>query len=404
MLIKGFTIKNFRGIKEMTVDELHPRVNLFVGVNGAGKSSVLDAISNVFSWFVARMQSPSGRGRDIPQDDIRIGAKEGCVISLNMGNAGQWSLYRSRERKKDGRSDLSSMNSVIKDYWQRGYDNPESPVPVIVHYRVERSVTDIPLKIRKKQITSTYDAYQNALHSTASFRDFFSWFREQEDLENERIRKERDYRDSGLEAIRKAMSMVFPDYSDLRVNRKPQSLLITKNGESLKLSQLSDGEKCYIALISDLVRRLYIANPGKDPLSGEGIVLIDEVDLHLHPQWQLDIVSRLKTVFANCQFILTTHSPIVASDAPGKVYELIGGDAYETKVFGKKSEDILSSTFGVSNPRNKSVQNDIELAYKAIYGGDQELFEQLLHSLTETLGASDLDVARLRLEYRRRHL
>jgi predicted ATP-binding protein involved in virulence len=91
-------------------------------------------------------------------------------------------------------------------------------------------------------------------------------------------------------------------------------MLINKNGETFNIDQLSDGEKNLITLVGDIARRLAIANPNSSmPLKGEGIVLIDEIDLHLHPSWQRLIISQLTKVFPNCQFLITTHSPQVIS-------------------------------------------------------------------------------------------
>jgi predicted ATP-binding protein involved in virulence len=91
--------------------------------------------------------------------------------------------------------------------------------------------------------------------------------------------------------------------------------VIEKGGEKLKIDQLSDGEKMLLLVVSDLARRLSIANPGmEDSLQGNGVVLIDEVDLHLHPQWQREVIPALGKTFPNCQFITTTHSPQVLSN------------------------------------------------------------------------------------------
>jgi predicted ATP-binding protein involved in virulence len=90
-------------------------------------------------------------------------------------------------------------------------------------------------------------------------------------------------------------------------------------------NQLSQGEKSLI-LVGDIARRLAMMNPKLDnPLLGKGIILIDEIDMHLHPQWQRSIIQRLQTTFPNCQFILTTHSPLVISDTQNiLVYDLDG--------------------------------------------------------------------------------
>lgn len=405
MLITGIEIHNFRGIRELNIRNLDNHTNLFVGKNGAGKSSLLDAIANVMSWFVARMLSNTGRGRDIPVNDISLHAKEGSVIRLQI-DGGEWcSLYRSTEMKKNGKSDLSVLNLLVKELRESISDNAQASVPVFIHYGVGRVVADIPLRIRKNPKRDVTNAYVEALDSSASFRDFFAWFREQEDLENEKIREDAGYRDRSMEAIREAMTSVFTEFSDMKVRRSPRSIQIRKDNEVLRLEQLSDGEKCYIALVCDLTRRLTIANPASDsPLNGNGIVLIDEIDLHLHPEWQMDVVSRLVNTFPNCQFFITTHSPIVASDVAGKVYAMEEGNAHIRNTYGKDSEQILASAFGILNPRNKSVQEKIDRTYEAIRKGEMDKAEVLLDDVIDAVGSDDQVVSRIRLEMARKKM
>ena len=101
-------------------------------------------------------------------------------------------------------------------------------------------------------------------------------------------------------------------------------MIVDKNGQELRVDQLSDGEKCTLAMVGDLARRMAIANPAQDdPLGGEGVVLIDELDLHLHPGWQRHVVSALEGTFPNCQFLVATHSPqIVGHVAPERIWLL----------------------------------------------------------------------------------
>jgi len=404
MLITGIEIQNFRGIRELKLMNLDSQTNLFVGKNGAGKSSLLDAISNVMSWFVARMLSNTGRGRDIPMSDISLHAKEGCTIRLQL-DGGEWcSLYRSAEKKKTSKSDLTALNLLVKYYRDEIYENSQTSVPVFVHYGVGRAVADIPLKIRKSHNQDVTNAYVEALDSSASFRDFFSWFREQEDLENELFRENQNFRDQSMEVIRDAMSKVFDEFRDMRVRRRPRSIQIKKGGEVLRLDQLSDGEKCYIALVCDLARRLTIANPSSEyPLKGKGIVLIDEIDLHLHPEWQMDVVSRMVNTFPNCQFFITTHSPIVASDVSGNVYVMEDGNTFMRQTYGKDSEQILAFAFGLSNPRNKVVQGIIDKAYDFIRSNEIEKAENQLSEIEKIVGKDDSVVSRIKLEIARKN-
>jgi hypothetical protein len=116
-----------------------------------------------------------------------------------------------------------------------------------------------------------------------------------------------------LNAVRQCLTTLFPTLSNPRFAVKPPPrLIVTENGETLELSQLSDGYKIMIGLAIDLSRRMAAGNPDMvNPLESPAIVLIDEVDLHLHPAWQQRVVSDLLRCFPNTQFILTTHSSVV---------------------------------------------------------------------------------------------
>ena len=120
--------------------------------------------------------------------------------------------------------------------------------------------------------------------------------------------------------------------------------MVDKDGETLDLSQLSDGERSFLAMICDLGRRLALANPRlENPLYGSGVVLIDELELHLHPKWQRQIVHKLTTTFPRCQFIATTHSPqVVASVEPDQVLLLApSGVIHPDRSLGMDSNWIL---------------------------------------------------------------
>ena len=399
MKIASVNISGFRGITKIEIPSLDEHSNLFVGINGAGKSSVLDAISYLLSYFVKRMTSRNlFGGKLISDDDISLLSKDGTTLSLTLDNGLSWQLYRSKSFNKSNKTNLSALNDYIFYLRNKIENEPQTNIPVIAHYKVKRAVDRINVApSKKKNKTSVLDAYNGALDGNTSFADFFTWYREQEDIENEKIRDERDFRDNGLQAIRKAVMSIFPEYTEMRVQRSPRALVIKKNDNLLKLNQLSDGEKCYITLVCDLTRRLAIANPSQDPLQGEGIVLIDEFDLHLHPQWQLSVITKLTKTFPNCQFIFTTHSPIVASDTKGKVFGLENGQLTPLHTFGRKSDTILSEAFNVPYPRNQYIQDLITTAYKAIHSNNHSLYEK---TMNELLGydIDSADLAKIKLE------
>jgi predicted ATP-binding protein involved in virulence len=138
-------------------------------------------------------------------------------------------------------------------------------------------------------------------------------------------------------------------------------MTINKKGHELTINQLSNGERCLLAMVGDLAQRLAIANPRlKNPLEGSGIVLIDEIELHLHPQMQQEIIPRLSQTFPNCQFMMTTHSPLVVSHIPSQgVYCLKetpnGIIVLNTESsMGKSREEILQELMEVSPTAQKT--------------------------------------------------
>lgn len=404
MKLKELHITSFRGLKNIELDNLDSNINLFVGVNGAGKSSILDSISLLMTWYIARIQNSKGRGKDIPIDDISMFSIDGCSIELTFDDSTNWKLYRSTKYKKGDKSDLIDLNRKVSSLRENIDKNIETCIPIVAHYGVNRIIPNkYPRTPISKQKSIVLDTYKNSLNAGNLFSDFYNWFRLSEDYENE-IYKEtlNSNTDRGLNAVREAMKSIFPEYTQMKVGRRPNALYLTKGEHKLKLNQLSDGEKCYITLVCDIARRLAIANPIGNPLEGEGIVLIDEVDLHLHPSWQISVISKLKETFKNVQFFITTHSPIVASDAEGAVFSVKDGLVNRENTYGKLSSNILSSVFGISMARNLYVQSLIESAYTNLDNGNSDAFNTTYSELETILGADDIDLAKLRIEKFRR--
>lgn len=411
MKIKDIHIQNFRVIEALSIVDADPHMNLIVGINGAGKTSVLDALAMLLSWFIARMRSSNAKGLLPNNLDIRIGSKEPCFLSMDTENGVSWGIgknkaYTARKRQTAYKTDLSEM-SVLADEIVENAEHGGN-VPVLMYYPVERAIASVPVNLHKAE-TNIWDVYKDALAGNSNFRSFFEWYRRQEDIENEMIRDDASYRDHSLNAVRKAISAFFPDFSEMRVRRRPYQAMIIKKGEQvIEFSQLSQGEKCYLSLVCDIARRLAIANPGmNDPLEGEGIILIDEVDLHLHPKWQMEIVNKLTNIFKNCQFFISTHSPIVLSDI--RKHQIITIDngrkidvAFEP--YGKPVSCIMNNFFDMPYQRNMAVAKDIQKAFAAIRNGDAERFNELFGKLMQIIGPADSDMVRLMVEAKRKGL
>ena len=361
MRIESLRIKDFRILECAELVQLDPHLNLFIGVNGAGKSTILDAIARLLSAFTARLSTSGALGAKINADEIRYGESE-CTVSLTLDNEVSWSKYKSNKLDKTESSDYGQLNEFTAEYRQILDQGQRVCVPVIVHYGVKRSVNDISLKAPKSITPSPALAYKDWFDSKASYQDIFPWIRGEEDYENELIRDNPAARDRGLEALRCAMSRIFPEYTDMRVRRRPRrELTLNKDGKEFAFSQLSDGEKCYIALVCDIVRRLSLANPEGEILHGDGIVLIDEVDLHLHPSWEQTVMEKLHAAFPNIQFIVSAHSPLVASHFEGNVYAVDNGQVIQLpRLYGLDYSTILNDWMGTT-PTNRAVNSLVEL-------------------------------------------
>ena len=346
MVLQRLRLVNYRRFKDAEI-KFAKRLSVLVGINGAGKSSILSALSTLLSWFGRRLVSPCGTcsGMTISERDIQTDALSSTIALVIEDVGKEVSWYVSKAAKGapifDVRSNLKELTEYVKDLRTRKLES----VPVIVAYTVNRSVLDIPLRIKKHHEFSVLSAYDDAFDRAADFRRFFEWFREREDIENERIA---DTLSAGgmpylanneLAAVRRALNRFLPEFSDWKIRRTPLRMEVKKDDEPLSVDQLSDGEKCMIALVGDLARRLVVANPmHEDPLLGNGIVLVDEIELHLHPEWQKSILPRLLQTFPHVQFVVTTHSPLVLAQLNSLLYRKQG----EIAVFGLRSGSVTS--------------------------------------------------------------
>lgn len=426
MKIKNLSISNFRGIRSLSL-KLNDSLNVFLGMNGAGKSTLIDALAIMLSWVVSRIKYGAGSGRHIPEKDItnKEGASSIELSYMYKGESVSWRLVKGRKGygAGNGKSDLKAVNSYAKDLQDRiSISGEKTNIPVFIYYPVHRAVMDIPLRIRKKYRFNLLAALEDSLTGGANFRTFFEWFREREDLENENLKIRNSlvkeglvqegpiYPDLQLEAVRKAVSLMLPEFTGLTVRRNPLRMEIRKQNETLTIDQLSDGEKCLLSMVGDLARRMAIANPMRgNPLHGEGIVLIDEIDLHLHPKWQRMVVPRLLEIFPNCQFFITTHSPHVITHVKAEnifclemtEQGITAAKPYES--YGKNVDRVLEDLMGLETTRPDRVASMLRDIYERIGEGDLDDAKEKIRALEKEIG-NDPELVKANVLIRRREL
>lgn len=233
------------------------------------------------------------------------------------------------------------------------------------------------------------------------FRSLFQWFKAREDVENELriVQRSFEIEDPQLAAVRRAVAAMLPGFSGLRIQRDPLHMVIRKGETLLHLDQLSDGEKLLLTLAADLARRLAITYAGQgDPLQGEAVVLIDEIELHLHPDWQRRVLGALRHTFPSCQFIVTTHSPQVLSEVPNDAVVLVKDFQFfhpAAPTEGRDSNSILWEAFGVP-PRPQEVATEIDAISNLLDDNKLDEVRARLDKLARAVTERDPDVNRLR--------
>lgn len=401
MMLKEIELVNFRGIKKMTLS-FSQKTTAILGVNGVGKSSVLDALAIVLSNMTERIVGQAARARKISPDDIKSGedfSRLKVTVDLQADSLTTWAVALNRHKKNqknppEQSSDFEELNARTSllngrlNYFE--FEKKPIKLPLAVYYDVHRAVLDVPLRVRRGLKNTAREAYHDALgHGGTDFRGFFVWFRDREDAENEIIRDDPSYFDRDLKAVRDAIQK-FTKFTELRIRRKPTlRMTVKKGGIEFNVLQLSDGEKCLLALVGDLARRLSLLNTERaNPLEGEGIVLIDEIDLHLHPKWQRTVVASLEEVFPNCQFVITTHSPQVVGElAPESVMLLRDGVflGHAERTLGLSSGEILEELME-GTARNAAVELELNAIRKLVDNDDISRARSLLDALHRTVG------------------
>ncbi len=398
MHLERFELDDLGPIRTANLN-LVPRFNVLAGVNGSGKSTILGAIALMLGRYSAAVRTGKAVGA-FDRGKIRRGARSvRAVATARVGlsegaDLFTWSAGISRPGR--GVPGLTRSGPLIEFAVARAEEVERDPeragLPIVVFYSVNRAVLDIPLRIRSKAPFGQYAALEEALtQGGRSFRTFFTWFRDREDYENELRTDGRRRRDPQLTAVRRAVASMLPGFENLRVKRQPVRMLVTKGETDFRVDELSDGEKCLLAMVGDLARRLAIANPGlRNPLEGSAIALIDELELHLHPAWQRQAVVRLQETFPNCQFIVTTHSPQVLSEvAPEAIFLLREGRVVQpSRSFGRDSNLILEELMGAPS-RPAWAEAELEALYEAIDDEAMDLARQRLRALEARLGVQD---------------
>ncbi len=472
LALSRLNLENYRAFKNIEISRIDRGLIVFVGNNGAGKTTILDAIADSISVLRSGIVSNSLSTKDIVDTgDITIGSDSSYTsiqtsFYLNDKISADLELVKNHKGSLSNKKSMLTEISELSNSFKILNENDKTyNFPILAYYTVNRSLDiqkkDISIFDETSSITepSKFDAYDNSLNGRADFKGFFRWFKRVDDIQKHRIvnspaRKERDnlinsikaslsvenakkvisdlpslteeekslneddYFDlkSIVEIINEVLECFMEGFTNLKVNVEPYlSLTIDKFGKELSVLQLSQGEKSLLALLLDITRRFILLNPSlPNPLDGHGIILIDEIDLHLHPRMQRRLIKKLPKIFKNCQFIISTHSPQIVSEVkPEQLIVLTRGEGNELdyyrpkQSFGLTSNEVLNSIMaagmddGKQLIRNESVYSALIEIDNLIATGEVEKLDlafEKVEELEELLGGQIPETIKAKLE------
>jgi len=441
MKISRITIENFRAIKKLDLP-LDPQLTVLVGNNAAGKTTILDAIAVGLGAILTHLSSVSEI--KLGENDIRqeqaTELKDGQVpkqapytrVTLESVEGIIWDMTKKRDQSKRTQQvippdkKLGELHHFLENIINDVQDGKPTDLPVIAYYATDRAVLSSSLQRDFNKNFNRFKALEDALVATQRFQTMLEWFAFQEDIERREQTKQRDfeYRLPVLESVRQAIGQMMPGCSNPRTLINPLRLIVTfeyLNGhhEILSLDQLSDGYRTTLALVMDLARRMAQANPhlhDKAIQQSEAIVLIDEVDLHLHSIWQQQVLVDLIETFPKAQFIVTTHSAQVLTTIKPEHIVLLTREndnviaEQATSSYGAESGRLLVEIMGV-NERPPAEKNKFTKLLGKYYDliesnqGETQEALKLRHELNQEsphdpiLIKADMEIRRQRVLY-----
>jgi predicted ATP-binding protein involved in virulence len=422
--IRALELKNFRCFFNLNI-KFSDDYTIFIGNNGAGKSSILNALQLMLQTIVFNTQIDLVYSnydcfarQAIQVSDARLYSTEiGTVIdqqpqfpvvikiTADIGNvttSWTYELINSLSRESNGTNDVLNF---VQDLQKNLSAENKVTCPVIAYYGTQRqwskTVEEKPVQIPSIPQMS---GYINCLNSQAfNINTMRHWFSRMLLISRKKNVPE-------FEAVRTAIANCYKainesgnlrnviiDYDAEREDIEIRNYFSDNRIEVLPLNYLSEGNKSILAMVADIAYRMAILNPhllDKVIEETDGVVLIDEIDMHLHPSWQRKIISALHKTFPKVQFICTTHSPTVLTNIPRENIQIINnGKIYtpDVKTYGRDVNSILREVMQ-TEIRPADTSSKLSAFADAISNNDLDLAEKILNELREQLGENDAEV------------
>ncbi len=421
MKINKIYIENYRCFEKLDIS-LNEHMTLLVGKNGAGKSTVLDAIAVAVSTFLMGIDgaiSRSIRKEDAKynfyeMDNIVDAQHQFPVVITAHGTCGEsteleWTRTLNSANGKTTHVNAVQLISFAKEVQSRIMDgDPNLILPLISYYGTGRLYAQ---KKEKKesdslQMFNRQVGYLDCMAAESNEKMMLGWFEKMTMKSLQQQQKTGIVEKSlQLKVVEEAICSCFKAISgytsaDLFFDLDTHRIMIeyTEKGNGAKrkfaLNEMSDGYKNTLSMIGDIAYRMAVLNPqlGEQVLmQTPGIVLIDEIDLHLHPQWQQMILMDLQRIFPSIQFIVTSHAPAVIHSVEKEHIRILDKEevfAPNAQTYGRDTNSILREVMQVSE-RPEEVSKKFKSFYEAVDTACLEKAETLLNEISALVGEDD---------------
>jgi predicted ATP-binding protein involved in virulence len=388
MRLNRIIVRNFKGFEDQTFN-LSSQFNLIVGSNGAGKTSALDAISVAIGAWLLGLRGYDTRHIKSEEvrlaehrfrDELRFEAQFPVEVDAEGQIGGSTISWRRAKHSLRGKTlfkDAREVKAAATSAEESARAGEEVLLPLISYYGTGRlwqepraeSKVPAPYRLAKKEKLSRLEAYRNSVSPKLSTRELVQWIARQSWIGYQ------EGRDSPLfVAVRTAILQCVEGAEHLYFDPKRGEVVVRIQGQGAQpFANLSDGQRCMLALVGDIAQKAATLNPhlGEEALARTpGVVLIDELDLHLHPRWQRRVIEDLRVTFPSIQFICTTHSPfLIQSLREGE--ELLSLDYQGVADFERMPiTEILRGVMGVPN-------SDVSARYEEMVGVAKNFLREL---------------------------
>ncbi|MFS7402067.1 AAA family ATPase [Carnobacterium maltaromaticum] len=415
MKLRNINIKNFKGIEELDL-QFEEGFNLIIGDNGSGKTSILDAISVSLGGFTSGVEGVYGK--HFTKNEVRIITKTlgdasynivpmvPVVVEANaiiLGDEVSWT--RRKSSLLASRSTIEPKNiTKIADSISRD-DN--SILPILSYQGASRMWSEKRnTSKRTSKNMSRSSGYIGSLSPESNTKMLINWCRDMEQISWQEDKKISEY-ESVKKAVSKFMTLMSSnEISSVFYDKKREELMYRTDREILPISYLSSGYQSLIWLVFDIAYRMAILNPNlfENVIDyTTGVVLIDEIDVHLHPKWQWNVIGALKKTFPRVQFIVTTHSPIVLASCKDQVISISedGNVNYKQSSYGVPLDNVLGG-YQDSRVMPVEIKKQFEEFNKEL-DENVEKADEILKELAKELGDTNPLIvnANLNLEFER---